>query len=87
MSKIEWLNDYRRDTGCTLGDARRAWENMYAKMAEDTKLRDDAALAALQGFCAQHDSSGSWSWTPDDAAAEAWAVADAFIAARETEEK
>ena len=46
-------------------------------------LRDAAALAALQGFCAQADSSGSWSWLPDMAAAEAWRVADAFIAARE----
>lgn len=49
-------------------------------------LRDAAALAALQGFCAQADSSGTWSWLPDRAAAEAWAVADAFIAARETGE-
>jgi hypothetical protein len=47
-------------------------------------LRDAAALAALQGFCTQADSSGSWSWLPDMAAAEAWRVADAFIAARET---
>jgi hypothetical protein len=49
-----------------------------------TALRDAAALAALQGFCAQADSSGTWSWLPDMAAAEAWRVADAFIAARET---
>jgi len=47
-------------------------------------LRDAAALAALQGFCSQSDSSGMWSWLPDIAAAEAWRVADAFIAARET---
>jgi hypothetical protein len=50
-------------------------------------LRDAAALAALQGFCSQTDSSGTWSWLPDMAAAEAWRVADAFIAARETGEK
>lgn len=49
-------------------------------------LRDAAALAALQGFCAQVDSSGAWSWLPDMAAVEAWRVADAFIAARETKE-
>ena len=47
-------------------------------------LRDAAALAALQGFCSQVDSSGTWSWLPDMVAAEAWRVADAFIAARET---
>lgn len=46
-------------------------------------LRDAAALAALQGFCAQHDSSGVWSWLPGQAVTEAWRVADAFIAARE----
>lgn len=52
-------------------------------VAYGASLRDAAALAALQGFCAQADSSGSWSWLPDMAAAEAWRVADAFIAARE----
>jgi len=46
-------------------------------------LRDAAALAVLQSFCAQTDTSGTWSWLPDMAAAEAWRVADAFIAARE----
>jgi hypothetical protein len=46
-------------------------------------LRDAAALAALQGFCAQTDSSGTWYWPPDMAAAEAWRMADAFMAARE----
>jgi hypothetical protein len=46
-------------------------------------LRDAAALAALQGFCTQSDSSGTWTWPPDTAVAEAWRVADAFIAARE----
>jgi hypothetical protein len=49
-------------------------------------LRDAAALAALQGFCSQTDSSGLWSWLPDMAAAEVWRMADAFIAARETKE-
>jgi N-acetylglucosamine-6-phosphate deacetylase len=49
-------------------------------------LRDAAALVALQGFCSQTDSSGTWSWLPDMAAAEAWRMADAFIAARETKE-
>jgi hypothetical protein len=49
-----------------------------------TALRDAAALAALQGFCSQTDASGTWSWLPDMAAAEAWRMADAFIAARET---
>ena len=48
-----------------------------------TALRDQAALAALQGFCAQADSSGTWSWIPSLAVAEAWRIADAFIAARE----
>jgi hypothetical protein len=56
-------------------DTQDTWPSM--------SLRDAAALAALQGFCAQADSSGSWSWLPDMAAAEAWRVADAFIAARE----
>ena len=46
-------------------------------------LRDAAALAALQGFCSQADTEGMWSWLPDVAAAEAWRVADAFIAARD----
>jgi hypothetical protein len=86
MSKIEWLNSYQHETGCGIGDARRAWDEMYARMAEDTELRDRAALAALQGFCAQADTSGTWTWLPDMAAAEAWRVADAFIAARETKE-
>jgi hypothetical protein len=46
-------------------------------------LRDAAALVALQGFCTQSDSSGTWTWPPGLAVAEAWRVADAFIAARE----
>jgi hypothetical protein len=46
-------------------------------------LRDAAALAALQGFCAQTDASGAWSWLPYMAVAEAWRIADAFIKARE----
>jgi hypothetical protein len=65
----------------------------YPIMATEThdtwpgmSLRDAAGLAALQGFCSQTDSSGTWSWLPDMAAAEAWRVADAFIAARETKE-
>jgi hypothetical protein len=86
MNKIEWLKDYREQTGCDLRSALRAWDHMAARMAEDTSLRDAAALAALQGFCSQTDSSGTWSWLPDMAAAEAWRVADAFIAARETKE-
>lgn len=54
--------------------------------APGISLRDAAALAALQGFCSQTDASGMWSWLPDVAVAEAWRVADAFIAARETGE-
>ena len=52
-------------------------------LARDATLRDAAALAALQGFCAQTDASGAWSWLPYMAVAEAWRIADAFIAARE----
>ena len=58
-------------------------DEMRLTFTSERSLRDAAALAALQGFCAQADSSGSWSWLPDMAAAEAWRVADAFIAARE----
>ena len=86
MSKIDWLKDYRERTGCDLRTAMTAWNQMSDYMAEVNKLRDAAALAALQGFCSQTDSSGSWSWLPDMAAAEAWRVADVFIAARETKE-
>lgn len=49
-------------------------------------LRDAAALAALQGFCSQCDSTGLRAWLPDMAAEEAWRTADAFIAAQETKE-
>jgi hypothetical protein len=58
------------------------WDHVMPR-ASDMSLRDAAALAALQGFCTQLDSSGTWTWPPDMAVAEAWRVADAFIAARE----
>lgn len=51
-------------------------------LSETDDFRDRAALAALQGFCSQTDSSGMWSWLPDMAVAEAWRIADAMCAAR-----
>jgi hypothetical protein len=67
-----------------LRDGQPEVNQMLAQDAPDlTALRDQAALAALQGFCAQADSSGTWSWMPSLAVAEAWRIADAFIAARE----
>ena len=67
-----------------LRDGQPEVNQMLAQDAPDlTALRDQAALAALQGFCAQADSSGTWSWIPSLAVAEAWRIADAFIAARE----
>jgi hypothetical protein len=89
MSKIDWLNDYKRATGCTLGDARRAWEQMYAKMAENTELRDRAALAALQGILSNPEPLYIMQRLIGDTTSvskAAWVVADAFIAARETKE-
>jgi hypothetical protein len=47
--------------------------------ASGMTLRDAAALAALQGFCADP----SIDTTPKTIAAAAWNMADAFIAARE----
>lgn len=55
----------------------------YPEHHQGMSLRDAAALAALQGFCAQCDDAGTWSWEPEGAVKEAWRVADAFIAARE----
>ena len=67
-----------------LRDGQPEVNQMLAQDAPDlTALRDQAALAALQGFCAQADSCGTWSWLPSLAVAEAWRIADAFIAARE----
>jgi hypothetical protein len=45
-------------------------------------LRDAAALAALQGFCA-HTGSYGYKNGPHEIASRAWEIADAFIAARE----
>jgi hypothetical protein len=90
MSKIDWLNDYKRATGCTLGDARRAWEQMYAKMAEDTELRDRAALALLPALVTQDAAlrTAQAAGIPlhEVVAVLAFSYADAFIAARETKE-
>ena len=44
-----------------------------------SELRDKAALAALQGLCADPNVNA----TPADLSAASWRIADAFIAARE----
>ena len=48
-------------------------------MARDMTLRDAAALAALQGLCADSSINAP----PEDIAKGAWRIADAFMAARE----
>ena len=102
MSKINWLRDYRTQTGCDLSSAMRAWDYMATRMAEDTKLRDAAAalatrtaedtklrdaaaLAALQGLCANPNVMSDVGYE-SHVAARAIAMADAFLAARETGE-
>jgi hypothetical protein len=48
-------------------------------MARDMTLRDAAALAALQGLCADSSINAP----PEDITKGAWRMADAFMAARE----
>lgn len=55
------------------------WASQHTGMS----LRDWFAGQALAGMSAGHDSNGPWAWTPDVAAASAYAVADAMLAARE----
>ena len=59
------------------------WE--YAENETGMSLRDAAALAALQGFCANPNVLSEIGYE-SHLATRAWAVADAFIAARETKE-
>lgn len=45
-------------------------------------LRDQFAMAAMTGLCAQHDAAGMWSWMPDTAAQWAYKMADEMLLAR-----
>ena len=45
-------------------------------------LRDEFAGQALNGFASQCDSTGTWSWLLEDAAIDAYRVADAMLAER-----
>ncbi len=53
------------------------------EVLEGGELRDQIAIVALTGLCAQHDATGMWSWTPDSAAQTAYQIADAMIHARQ----
>jgi hypothetical protein len=81
----EQVREIRDAAGIGLMQARD-WASMHSGMS----LRDAAALAALQGMLA-YGVGFRPAETPDlhwhnVVAREAWAVADAFIAARETKE-
>jgi len=45
-------------------------------------LRDWFAGQALSGFCSMADGTGMWTWPHRDAAAQAYELADAMLAAR-----
>jgi hypothetical protein len=65
-------NEYNVTDGAPIGDS------------EDTRLRDEFAMAALQGIISEHQDEGSSSWTTGHkvAAEHAYLFADAMLAAR-----
>ena len=95
MSKIEWLRDYRQQSGCDLNAALSAWDKMSDRLADYEKLRDAAALAAMQSILTNNAlrtafviGSEARGVNPAKAIAHAaWEMADAFVAPRKVQDE
>lgn len=73
--EINRMQDYLRAGSAALFQT----ETPRPVLARDMTLRDAAALAVLQGLCADPNVDGD----PKIIAGAAWRIADAFMAARE----